>query len=178
MNREALWALIRRTADTLEFGEEPVLDLPSTVEELDELRAFLAPIGQAVRLINALSLEGMQPSLGSRGFAKFGDRVYRAAPESKWKLREEKASEFWEWVNSEDAARRLFNPNSARITGLRDLGDHWHNRETGEVGFDAFEDYFMDVETDAVKVTEMPASRAPGFIQKAGEGTVEKRDAK
>jgi hypothetical protein len=176
MNREALWALIRRTADTLEFGEEPVLDLPSTVEELDELRAFLAPIGQAVRLIAAQSLEGMQPSLGSRGYAKFGERVYRAAPESKWKLREEKASEFWEWVNSEDAARRLFNPNSARITGLRDLGDHWHNRETGEVGFAAFEDYFMDVEVGAVKVTEIPASRAPKFIASADDGAVVRRD--
>jgi hypothetical protein len=69
----------------------------------------------------------------------------------------------------------LFNPNSARITGLRDLGDHWCNRETGEVGFAAFEDYFMDVETGAVKVSEMPLSRAPGFIQRADDGEVEKR---
>jgi hypothetical protein len=176
VNRADVWELVRNTAHTLEFGEQPVVDLPSTVEELDELRAFLAPIGQAVRLIAALSLEGMQPSLGSRGFAKFGERVYRATPESKWKLREDKASEFWEWVNSEDAARRLFNPNSARITGLRDLGDHWHNRETGEVGFAAFEDYFMDVERGAVKVSEMPLSRAPGFIQKADDGEVERRD--
>jgi hypothetical protein len=176
MNREALWQLVRSTADTIEFGEEPVLDLPTTVEELDELRAFLAPIGQAVRLIAAKSLESMQSSLGTRGFARFADRVYRAAPESKWKLREERASEFWEWVNSEDAARRLFNPNSARITGLRDLGDHWHNRETGEVGFDAFEDYFMDVEVGTVKVTEMPASRAPKFIAASDDGAVVRRD--
>jgi hypothetical protein len=176
VNREALWQLVRSTADTVEFGEEPVLDLPSTVGELDELRAFLAPIGQAVRLIASKSLEGMQPSLGSRGFARFGERVYRAAPESKWKLREERASEFWEWVNSEDAARRLFNPNSARITGLRDLGDHWHNSETGEVGFAAFEDYFMDVEVGAAKVTEMPASRAPKFIAASDDGAVVRRD--
>jgi hypothetical protein len=176
MNRADVWELVRDTAHTIEFGEQPVVDLPSTVEELDELRAFLAPIGQAVRLIASLSLEGMQPSLGSRGFAKFGERVYRAAPESKWKLREEKASEFWEWINSEDAARRLFNPNSARITGLRDLGDHWHNRETGEVGFAAFEDYFMDVEVGAVKVSEMPASRAPKFIAASDDGAVVRRD--
>jgi hypothetical protein len=146
------------------------------VEELDELRAFLAPIGQAVRLIASQSLEGMQPSLGSRGFAKFGERVYRAAPDFKWKLREEHANEFWQWVRDEDAARRMFNPHDARITGLRELGDHWIDRETGEVGYEAFEARFMDVEVGAVKVTEMPVSRAPQFIQKADDGEVERRD--
>jgi hypothetical protein len=176
MNRADVWELVRNTAHTIEFGEQPVFGLPVTLEELDELRAFLAPIGQAVRLIASKSLEGMQPSLGTRGFARFGDRVYRAAPESKWKLREEHANEFWQWVRDEDAARRMFNPHDARITGLRELGDHWIDRETGEVGYEAFEAHFMEVERGAVKVSEMPTRKAPKFIQNWADGEPEHRD--
>jgi hypothetical protein len=70
----------------------------------------------------------------------------------------------------------MFNPHDARITGLRELGDHWIDRETGEVGYEAFEAHFMDVERGAVKVSEMPTRKAPKFIQNVDDGEVEKRD--
>jgi hypothetical protein len=176
MSTEAVWKLVRETADALEFDEAPVIELDDDPAALDELRARLAPIAAAVRLLQSKALEAMQPHLGNRGFVRFGERVYRAAPDNKWKLRDETKAEFWDWVKAENAAQRLFNPNAARITGLREVGDHWCNRETGEVGWSAFEDYFLDVEVGEVSVSEMPANKAPKFIQNAPDRIVEKRD--
>jgi len=176
MNTEAVWKLVRETADALEFDEAPVIELDDDPAALDELRARLAPIAAAVRLLQSKTLEAMQPHLGNRGFARFGERVYRAAPDNKWKLRDETKAEFWEWVKAENAAQRLFNPNAARITGLREVGDHWCNGETGEVGWSAFEDYFLDVTVGEVAVKEMPANKAPKFIREWADRIVEKRD--
>lgn len=175
MNTEAAWALLRQVADTLEFGEDPVIDLPTTPAELDELRARLHPIGQAIRLLQVKALEAMQPHLGTKGFVRYGNRVYRAAPDNTIKVKPEAAGEFWELVAKTGYARRLFNPNDHRITGLRELAEGWVDQDTGEVGWAPFAERFLDVTEGEVKVTEMPADKAPKFIQAVPEGEVEHR---
>lgn len=172
MNTEQTWQLLREVADTLEFDEEPDVDVPASAEGLDELLARLSVIGAAVGWLRNHTKSRMADHLGAKGFARFGPRVYRVGLKRTVKARREVEGELWEFIGPH--ARRLFNPNYPRWGELKKMAEDFVDRETGEVGYAAFETRFYDVEEGETEVKEMPWDRAPKFIQDS-EG-VTKRD--
>lgn len=176
MNRSEVVQLILDTSDCVSFGEAPQVDFADrTPSELDEIRSRLQPIAAAVRYLQARTLEAMQPHLGEKGFARFGEHVYRAAPDTTIKVRRDVEGEFFDLVVGAGLVRRMFNPNDHRITALRELAEGWVDPETGEVGWSAFAERYLDVTTGDVKVTELPRIKAPKYIAESEDGTVTKR---
>lgn len=178
LNREIVRAWFDEAVDSVEYGEEPVL--PEGVEaldaaECDELLARLSGFSRAVRFLQDGAKRRLAEHLGSRGFVRFGERTYRASPETKETLKPDRRNEFYDLIEARDLVAEVFPTYTARKTGLRKVADGWLNEETGEVGWGGFRDYFYDVEEGDVRVSEMPASKAPKFISQADDGVVQKR---
>lgn len=162
MNTEQVWALLREVADTIEFDEDPEIDTPDTAEGLDELLARLSLIGTAVGWLRNHAKARMGDHLGTSGFARFGPRVYRAGPKRTVRVRRDTEADLWDLLTPH--ARRLFNPNYPRWGELKKIASEFVDTETGEVGWSAFEARFFDVEEGDIEVREMPADKAPKFI--------------
>lgn len=165
---EKLWSDLREAADSLEFDENPVVSFPDDPRDLDAVLARLSLVSRAVRWLQEQARLQLAEATGPRGYARFGPRVYRTAPDRKVKVKREVEGELWEFIGPH--ARQLFNPHSARTGQLRSIADGYVDPDTGEIGYDAFEARFYDVELGETKVTELPADKAPQFIQKSEEG--------
>lgn len=178
LNREIVQAWLDEAATTLEYDEDPVV--PEGVESLDpaecdELLARLSLISRAVRFLQESARSRFVDHLGTRGFVRYGNRTYRAAPERKETLRADRRTEFYDTVEKAGMVAEIFPHYTARKTGLRTLAEGWVDVETGEVGWSAFLDHFYDVEEGKVRVSEMPVDRAPKYIQQSPDGEPQKR---
>lgn len=177
--------LISRTALSLETQEEPEpaddfgeLD----PQQLDAVLAGLSIYSAAIRMLQHQAKGRFADHLGVHGFARFGDRVYRAAPKKDIKVRSDSRTEFWKFAQDHpDLIPQIFNPNNHRITGLRKLADEYESPdpETGEIreGWKAFAADFLDIAQGEVEVKELSADSqyTPKFLKKLPDGTVEKR---
>lgn len=182
LNSEIVADWLDEAETTLTYDENPVV--PEGVESLDpeecdELLARLAVKKNAIGFLQEAARARLVEHIGVRGFVRFGERTYRAGPDRKVTVKDDKASEFWEFVESKAAARRLFNPNGVRFGGLRELveADSYVDPETGEVGWSAFSERFLNVEEGAVKVTEQPRTNkyVPKYVANAPDGEVQYR---
>lgn len=180
LNREIVQAWLDEAATTLEYDEGPTV--PEGIESLDaaecdELLARLSLISRAVRFLQESARLRLVDHLGTRGFVRFGERTYRAAPKTDIKIKTAEQSDFWELVEKAGLARRLFNPNQARKGVLKELAEAYVDTATGEFGWDAFKERFLDITEGDVAITEQPRSSTyvPKYIANAPDGEPQKR---
>ena len=121
-----------------------------TLEELDGYMAAALTQLAAARQVKTWIETEMIARIGDGHSVRLGDWFYRAGAVEEYKVREDRRRDFWCHVREHDFAERLFNPNQARKTGMRELGHLYveADPETGEIvaeGFDDFRDDFLEV---------------------------------
>lgn len=179
LNGDIVRAWLDEAVEAASFAEAP--SLPEGVESLDaaecdDMLARLLPYARAVRFLQDGAKARLAEHLGTRGFVRFGERTYRAAPDDKETLKADKRGDFYRLIEDEALVAEVFPHYSARKGGLRELASRFVDPETGELGsWEAFREFFYDVTEGEVKVTELPTSRAPKFIQQSEDGSVERR---
>lgn len=170
--------VIEQTVTSVQVDEEPEpADDFGALEprELDAVLAQLAIYSSAIRLLQHQARARFADYLGTRGFARFGDRVYRAAPRTTERVKDDRRNELYHFIIDRGQVHQILPLYAARKGALRKLAENWADAETGELGWRAFRDYFYDIEEGEVDVSEMPVDKAPQFIQKLDDGTVESR---
>lgn len=168
---------IKRAFDSYRWGEEPVVtfDPPTDLHQAAALLSEADNWVKAARHIQYALRFQMASAMGERAGVRFGNQIYRTTPEVSYKVKPEHRSDFFAWVcEKRERVERLFNPNQARIGGLKSIAEEWVDTETGEIGWDAFRDAFLDVEVSDPKLTIMPTTikSAPKFLVEAEEGKV------
>lgn len=152
---------------SLEQSDVALVELDGmAVEDLAAVQAIASAVTAAARRVESEAKTRMVPQLGKGGWARLGATVWRVVPDRKWKVRPERHTEFFAWVESSGATRRVFNPDTARIGALRQLLEGHVDTETGEVGMGVF----VDETEGELAVQVMPVDRAPKFIQDGLEG--------
>jgi len=165
--------------DAFRWGEDPaeIVDLPDDLAGLAALHSEADNWVKAARFVQTAVREAMSQALGERAGVRFGNQIFRTTPDVSYRIRDEHRSKFFAWVcEKPERVIRLFNPNSARVGGLKAIADEWVDSETGEIGWDAFRDAFLETRVGEPKLTVMPTTiaSAPKFLVEANEGEVKR----
>ena len=105
-----------------------------------------------------------------------GSAFVRVGPKTTWRVKDESRSALLLAATKHALVGELFNPNQAKVTGLRKLAGvvFAADPETGEVNDDPYTAMlrsWFDGEIDWNAVTVVPIDKAPKFAQKLDPGT-------
>jgi hypothetical protein len=186
-HRDVVWRIGRGLSEIPDVDE-----WPEKVEDLDDDGLIIAEADPAdLNLVRAHSISARAALAVVRDYdlGQMGNRLrdgdahgirvagtwYRLQRDFKWRQIDDEGVELIEWIEREagkrsepvhHAVRAIFNPNYARVTGLRATAERW--------GFDPYtiQDTFMErvttTEEDVVKT--MRIVDAPKFAQALDDG--------
>lgn len=160
---------VGEVAVQIAWGEEPEVN----VEEEDPaglvtILEGLKVIERAVGILRKALENRLGEKLGKGGAIRYGDNVYRYQRTRRTKVTDPRA--LGEWLGDEWQTVVRVDGGNVRLTGLRTVA------ERRGMDPEVVENTFLDVEWGDERVTSIPLSRAPGYLQSIAEGKMYQRD--
>lgn len=158
----ALVATTYRSIDPIETAQGELDESGLPLEGLCDLRERLDQIAAAARTVRSVVDDRIAQELGENGEVRFGNKLYRARAQQKWKLKY--VDQFCAWAG--DELHNLVNvPNAVRITSIRQLAKK--KQEDESVVLDTFGIW----ESDGAKLSVLPIDKAPAYAQRMDHGS-------